>query len=313
MAEKSKTSIPPKTPPQATPAKSAGAAAPQVPALQTRNLAVLGAAVLLLWAMAAASRSVTALVVMGVLTVALAAGGVWVWRLIDRQKKLATLMQRAQSGAAGRDEVLKQLSADGAADQDVMNVVIRAQLEAQEDPEKALDTLDTIDMKKVPGLMVDEVQGMRAQMLLVVGRTREAGEIADKIKVSQSQQADSRGMLAATVAEAWARSGRSKEAAEMLVTYSPDDESYVKLRVPLLFARIFANFAESRKELVRKDMLALIKDDPNYLGRFVHPKWRVHPELAKMARDLLMRDPEVRKQAQKMGRAQQGHPRRFGR
>ena len=58
---------------------------------------------------------------------------------------------------------------------------------------------------------------------------------------------------------------------------------------------IFANFAKVRRELVRKDMSALCKEDPNYLGRFMHPKFKVPSELQDIAKEVAMRDPEVRK------------------
>jgi hypothetical protein len=282
-----------------------------MPFVQWKNLALIGGGVLVLWALVIASGSRVAMIVMGVLTGVLIGGGIYVWRWVERQRSLAGLLQKAQASPEGRKAVLEQLSAGGDVDKDVMNLVVRAQLEAQDDPEKALATLDRIDMKKVPALMEDDVKGLRAQLLLLLGQTREAGILCDGIQVSRAQQAESRGMLAATVAEAWARSGKSKEAADLLATFTPDNPDYVKVRVPLMFARIFANFAENKKELVRKDMLALVKDDPNYLGRFVHPKFRVHPELQKMAKEVLMRDPNVRKMAQQQ--SQRGAPQRMRR
>lgn len=282
-----------------------------MPFVQWKNLAFIGGGVLLLWALVIASGSRVAMIVMGVLTGVLLGGGFYVWRWVTRQRNLAGLLQKAQASPEGRKAVLEQLSAGGDVDKDVMNLVVRAQLEAQEDPEKALATLDRIDMKKVPALMEDDVKGLRAQLLLLLGQTREAGILCDSIQVARAQQAESRGMLAATVAEAWARSGKSKEAFDLLATFTPDNPDYVKVRVPLMFARIFTHFAENKKELVRKDMLALVKDDPNYLGRFVHPKFRVHPELQKMAREVLMRDPNVRKMAQQQ--SQRGAPQRMRR
>ncbi len=300
---------PASSPPPAPSAEPAGS--PTMPFVQWKNLALIGGGVLVLWALVIASGSRVAMIVMGVLTGVLIGGGIYVWRWVERQRSLAGLLQKAQASPEGRKAVLEQLSAGGDVDKDVMNLVVRAQLEAQDDPEKALATLDRIDMKKVPALMEDDVKGLRAQLLLLLGQTREAGILCDGIQVSRAQQAESRGMLAATVAEAWARSGKSKEAADLLATFTPDNPDYVKVRVPLMFARIFANFAENKKELVRKDMLALVKDDPNYLGRFVHPKFRVHPELQKMAKEVLMRDPNVRKMAQQQ--SQRGAPQRMRR
>ncbi|MBL8601952.1 MAG: hypothetical protein JNK72_08510 [Myxococcales bacterium] len=292
--------------PQAKNAQPAAAApgAPAMPEIQWKNLLWVAVPLVLLWALVIASGSKIAITVMAVLTGVIVGGGIYLYRLFERQKKLASLMQKASASPEGRKEVLAQLSGSDA-DKDVMNAVVKAQLEAQDDPEKALDTLNAIDMKKVPALMLDDVRGLKAQLLLLLGKTREAGEICDTIEVSRAQQPESRGMLAATVAEAWARSHKEKEAEGLLETFKPDDAAYAKVRVPLLFARIFVNFANKKKELVRKDMLTLVKEDPNYLGRFMHPKFKVHPELQQIATDVLQRDPGVRQMMQKMGGRQQ--------
>jgi uncharacterized protein HemX len=67
-----------------------------VPGLKYQNLAYLGVALALLWALVVASGSRAAMGVMAVLTVALIAGGVWVWRWIQKQQRLANLVTAAQ-------------------------------------------------------------------------------------------------------------------------------------------------------------------------------------------------------------------------
>lgn len=297
------------------PTKPAAPEAPaaQTPTLQYRNLAIAGAVVVALWVLAITSRSTVAMAVLGVLTVALIAGGLWIWRFVQKQTKLAGLLKKAQAGEGGSKEVLEALQAPGA-DKDAMNLVVRAQLEAQEDPEKAIETIEKVDLKKVGALQADAVRVTRIQLYLLVGRTREAGELADDVDVKKAQQTEERAAIAATVAEAFARSSKSKEAHALLSTYKPEEAANPQLKVPLYYARVFANFVDNEQELVKRDLHNLAKMDINYLGRFVHPKFKVHPTLTRLAQETaqrhMMRDPEARRSAQKLARAQQGRPRR---
>lgn len=265
------------------------------PALQYRNLIMAGVAFLALWALVVSSGSKGAMAVLGVLTVVLAGFGLYTWRWYQKQKSLMDLAKRATESPEARKAAIEELKARESVDKDVTNVLMRAQLEMQEDPDKALETLESINMKEVPALLLNEVRGMKAQMYLLKNRTKEAGELADQIQLSQIQQADVRVMMAATVAEAWARSGKVKEAFDLLGTFPPDDKSYEKARVPLLFARIFANFAESKRDLVRKDMVALCKENFQYLGRFMMPNSGLRPELQALATEVVRNDPAARK------------------
>lgn len=300
MAEKSPTTKPP-TPPDL---------ASMVPGLKVQNLIYLGVALALLWALVIASGSRVAMGVMGVLTGALAAGAWWVWRWIQKQQGLAKLVSAAQGSPEERKKALEQLNQPDAA-KDVMNLIVRAQIEAQEDPDKALATLESVDIDKVPAMAQDDVRAMKAQMYLLNGRVKDAAALAEKMKPANAQQAEQRGMMAATMAEAYARSGREAEAKDLLATFSPDDAAYEKVKVPLLFARIYANHALRKNELARKDMLALARENVNYLGRFVEKRFRPPMELQKIAQEVAMRDPEVKKMAQKMARSQapRGHRR----
>jgi hypothetical protein len=137
----------------------------------------------------------------------------------------------------------------------------------------------------------------------------EAGELADQIQLSQIQQVEVRSVMAATVAEAWARTGKVKQAGDILSLFSPDDAAYASARVPLLYARIFTNFADSKRDLARKDMVAMCKENFQYLGRFMMPNSGVRPELVQMAQDVIQRDDNARKsilemQGTKLNRAQ---------
>lgn len=285
------------------PVKSAGAGGvPAVPRFQIRNLAVIAAVVAILWLTALISGSKVFIAIVAVLTALVVGllGYVYYWA--RKQRAMMELLQTASVSPEARREVLAKLQAEKGADKDVMNAIARAQLEAQEDPEKALATLETIDLKKVPAPLVDDVRAFRAQMYLLLGRPQDARPLVDEIKLSAASTPESRAALTATVAETWARTGKHKEALDLLNTIKPEDPDYAQARVPLLFARIYASFAAGQRDNVRRDMNALMKQDINLLGRFVMPKARVHPELQKIARDVLARNPEVRKMVQKQFR-----------
>jgi hypothetical protein len=285
-----------------TPAKPSTAAPPVAPGLQWKNLAVVGGVLAVLWLIAFATTGYIMKIVAGVLTLVVVGLLLYVFRWARKQREMMELLQGAQASPQARKEALAKLAAKEGADKDVMNAIARAQLEAQEDPDKALATLEGVDLKKVPAPMADDVRAFRAQLYLMGGRAREARELADEIKLSNASAAESRGMMAATVAEAWARTGKHKEALDLLQTIKPEDPDYANARVPLLFARIYASFAAAQRENVKRDMGALLKQDINLLGRFVAPKAKVPLELQKLARDVLQRSPEVRKMMQKQSR-----------
>jgi hypothetical protein len=276
--------------PPAPPSAPAGVLGPQY-----RNLAVAGVVFLGLWVMAIASRSTGAMVFLGLLTVALAGFGIYIYRWYTRQKQLMEIAKRGIESPEARKAAIAELTAREKVDGDVTNALMRAQLELQEDPEKAVATLDAIDMKKVPAMMLNEVRGMKAQVYLVKNRVAEAAELADQIQLSQIQQPEVRSVMAATVAEAWARTGNAKKAADIIGLFSPDDPAYASARVPLLYARIFTNFAESKRDLARKDMVAMCKENFQYLGRFMMPNSGVRPELVQMAQEVIQRDDNARK------------------
>jgi hypothetical protein len=319
MAEtKAPTKSPAKAPSKAPAAKSALAkpspadiadAAAATPAgLQKRNLAILGGALLFLWITAFASGSK---VVVGVaVVVTLAAGGLllWVWNWVRKQKNVLDIIKEGAGTKEGRAAAIAKLDAQDAGGKDVISQLAKAQLVAQDDPDGALEILERIDIAKAPAPIQDEVRAMRAQLYLVKDRVRDARELADQITIANASEAASRGMLAAVVAEAWARTGKVKEAVDLLETIDPDHKDFERVRVPLLMARVFALFADGKKDRVRKDLRALMEDNFNYLGRFANPKAKVHPELQKLAREMLQSNPEV----QKMARRTQNRAQRRG-
>ncbi len=264
---------------------------------QWRNIAIIVGVLGVAWLTALATGSKIFLVVVGVITVTVLGLLGYVYRWYTKQRDMMELLKTANLSPQARKEALAKLQSASGADKDVMNLVARAQLEAQEDPEKALTTLESIDMKKAPAMIADDVRAFRAQLYLMLGRPSEARPLADEINVKNAQQPEARGMMAATVAQTWARTGKHKEALELLQTIKPDDAEYGQARMPLLMARVYACFAGGQLENVKRDLGALVRQDPNLLAVFVNPKGKAPPQLQKIAKDVLQRSPEARKLA----------------
>lgn len=284
-------------------------AAPAIPSMpfQKRDLILTGVAFAVIWGLVIASGSKVAMIVLGVITVAIVGFGAYAWRWFNKQKRLIEIVQKGTESPEARKAALEELSAKG--DKDTESLLARVRLEMEEDPHKALETLEKVDLAKVPSVMVDSVKVLKAQLYLLESRTREAADLADGVQIARIQQPDERVAAAGIVAEAWARSSKEKEAYDLLKTFSPDDEAYKKSRPALLIARIFTHFASSNRELARKDMISLAKENVMFLGRFLDPRFKVHPLLGKLAQEVAQKDPSVREMAMKMNRSQRRHPR----
>ncbi len=269
------------------------------PAFQKRNLYILGAAIVFLWVIGIGTGSKILLGLVAVLTLAVAGGLLWVWRWVRKQQNVLSIMRDGVGTKEGRAAAIAKLDAQDIKGKDAIAQLAKAQLLAQDDPDAAMVALEGIDIQKAPAPIQNEIRAMRAQLYLVKDMTREARELADQITINDSPDPASRGMLTAVIAEAWARTGKSKEAVDLLGAIDLNDEVYDKVKVPLLFSRVFANWAEGKKDLVRRDLRTLMDDNLNYLGRFANPKAKVHPELQKISRELLQTHPEVKKMQQK--------------
>jgi hypothetical protein len=71
------------------------------------------------------------------------------------------------------------------------------------------------------------------------------------------------------------------------------DQIGMQIRV----ARVFARFAANQRKQAETELVSLADDDINQIGRFLDPRFRVHPELQKLARRVLERNPQARKMA----------------
>ncbi|MEB2313712.1 MAG: hypothetical protein OZ921_09780 [Sorangiineae bacterium] len=264
---------------------------------QLRSLGLrLGLPVAAVWLLgvliAGVSQSTTtkaiALSVPAVATVAAAALVLWALRQAKRARSVASLLSRVES-ADDRKAALAEL--DSAKKKDAAAIFAKAQLEMQDDPRKALATLETINLERVMAPVADEARAQRAMIHLVLGEVGLARQLADNIDLKRHQDPKTRAMLASIVGEAWARSGQSKRAIETLELYDPEDDDYEQIRAQLYRARAYAGAHGGNSALMRRALRKLLDQDVRLLGGFTGKK--THPLLMKEARKLLEQSGQV--------------------
>jgi hypothetical protein len=217
--------------------------------------------------------------VMGVLTLAVLGLGLYVFRLTRKQREILDIMKAAQ-GEEGRRGAIERL-AEGS-DKDAMKALARAQLLAQEDPHKALEALEAIDIDKAPAVVQDEVRSQRAMMYLFMNRPKDARPLVDQIKIDRQSEAKIKAKYAAVVAETFARTGNPTEAKKLLEEYKADDPTWAAEVGPLLYrAQVYTYMATKNRGLAKKALDALIAVDPNMVAPFVQKN--VKPEMQKLA------------------------------
>ena len=145
--------------------------------------------------------------------------------------------------------------------------------------------------------MQDDVSLLKTQLYLGMGRTADASKAADSINLDNPERKEIRAMAAAIVAEAWARTGKPKEALALIDTIELPKKDGAQILVQMKVARVFAKFASNQRGPARQELTALASEDINNLGRFLSPQFRVHPELQKLARQVLESHPGARRMA----------------
>jgi hypothetical protein len=255
----------------------------------------IGGITLAIWAFAIQTGSTVLLIIVGVLTLVLAGVLVWAWRMIRKQRGMVSLLQGATASADARKEAFDKLSAGKDANAP-MTLFARAQLLAGDDPKGALKLLEGTELKAFPAAMQDDVSLLKAQIYLGSGRTQDARKCADVMNLDNPQRKDIRPLAATIVAEAWARTGKPKEALALLDTIELPKKDGEQIALQGRIARVFAKFAMRQVQAARQEMVALADDDVNNLGRFVAPQFKVHPELQKLARQVYEQHPAARRQ-----------------
>ncbi len=272
-----------------------GVAKPDVSQMAASNLQslygrlaipVLGAWLLfgLIAAVVDSSTAKIALIAIPVLVTVLAVGLViYAQRQAKKARGVANILSKVES-AEDRKAAIDELDTSFKKN-DPAAVFAKAQLELQEDPQKALKTLEQIDLGKVMAPVADEARGQRAMIHLMIGEVSPARQLIDGIDLSRHQEPRTRAMLAAVCSEAWARSGASAKALETLALYDPEEDTMDQIRPQLYRASAFAyangNDLKNMKKMLRK----LGEIDMRLLAGFLAK--RSHPLLQKEAKKML--------------------------
>jgi hypothetical protein len=211
---------------------------------------------------------------------------VWVFRQATKARGVAGILSRAAATESkdGRQAALAELDAKYKGN-DPTAVFARAQLLLQEDPRKALEALESINLTKAMASVADEARGQRAMIHLMLGEVAPARDLVDGIQLARHQDARSRAMLAAVVAEAWARSGQAKRAVDTLSVFNADDPELAQLRPQILRAQAYAFAHAEDMKGARRALRKLSDQDVRLLGGFVNKK--THPLLQREAKKLL--------------------------
>jgi hypothetical protein len=284
--------------PTATDATPATPAKPAIPSVIPRKtLIVVGVVAAALWAMAIGSGSASFMITVGVLTAMLLGLLTWGWRLVRKQRKLATLIQGAVESPEARREALASLQAGKNSNKDLAKVYAQAHLMAADDPAAALALLESVPAKKIPVAMQDDFGLLQAQLYLGFGRAKEARPLVDRMNPDNPQRAEVRGMMVAVIAETWARTGSAAEAVELLATANPSAEANEQVKSQLLIAQAHARFGVGNKGAARAAIKQLAAINVELLGRFVAPQFQAHPGLQRLAREEAQRHPGLRRLA----------------
>src|SRR5262245_44620089 len=285
--------------PEAAP-EAAAEAAPAPPAapaagIPRKTWLIIGAVTIAVWAFAINTGSTWVLGIVGALTLVLIGVLLWALRTIRKHRSTVSLLQGAIASPEARKEALAKLS-EGKDANTPTNVFARAQLMAQDEPQAALKLLESVELKNYHPSMQDDVSLLQTQLYLRLGRTGDARRTADVMNLDNPQRKEIRPLAASIVAEAWARGGKPKEALALLETIELPKKDAEQIALQVRVARIFARFAANQRGPARAELAALADEDPNQLGRFVLPQFRVHPELQKLARSVAESHPSMRRQ-----------------
>lgn len=263
----------------------------QKPAFDLKKVIIrVGLILAVVWGVAiaitAGTRSFIPEIVVGVVTLVIAGAGIWVWRFTRKTQSLGALLQGADT-EEGRKEALAKLETDFKKG-DTQAILARAQLEMQEDPKKALETLESINLQKQLGPVADQVRSMRAMIHLTLGETGPARQLVDQMEVGKQQDAKTRAMFATVAGEAWGRTGNAKKGIELLELFNPEDPEFAEMKVQMWRARAFAYAGNNDMKGAKRAMTKLAELNPQLLGMFAQGK-KIHPLLQQEAKQLYVK------------------------
>ena len=224
-----------------------------------------------------------------------AAVGIVLWALLQMRKssKVANILRGADtSTATGRKEALERLES-GTHKGDAAALFAKAQILMHEDPRKALEVLEQINLDKQLAPVADEARGQRAMIHLLLGEIDRARALSDAIDLSRHDQLKSRASLASVIAESWARSGQGKRANDTLDLFDPENAELSDIKPQLYRARAFAAASLNDTKRMKQALRKLRAINPQLLGSFVQKK--IHPLLEREARQMLMQSGAIPK------------------
>ncbi|MGF1509963.1 MAG: hypothetical protein ACFB9M_10725 [Myxococcota bacterium] len=223
-------------------------------------------------------ESLIPLYVAGGLTLAMGVVALMVRRNLSKSRELGMMM-----GGEGLSERQRTQLEQRIHKGDTAAILTRAQMQMQEDPRKALETLEKADLEKGQKLLAHQVRAMRAMIHLNLGEVKAARSLADAIDLQKAPDPKTRANLASVVAESWARSGNPIEASQLLNKFDPEEADMKDVRVQIYRARAFAEAHRNKLNPMRKALKELEAVSPQLLAVFVGQK-RVHPMLMQEAR-----------------------------
>lgn len=222
--------------------------------------------------------------VAGLLTVAAGALVFWVLRQAKKARGVANILSNVGETETDRKAALERIDASFKKD-DPAAIFAKAQLELQDDPRKALATLEQINLSKVMAPVADEARAQRSMIHLMLGDVTPARSLVDGIDLSRAQEPRSRALMAAVCSEAWARSGQAKKALETLNLFDPDDPAFQELRPQLYRAYAYTYAYVGDIKGMRRSLKKLESQDVRLLMGFLVK--RTHPLLQKEAKKLV--------------------------
>jgi hypothetical protein len=271
-------------------------AAPQI-GFPKKTLYWIGGITAAIWAFAIYTGSMVFMIILAALTALLGFVLLRAYLFIKKQKSVVGLLQGAATSPEKRKEALAQLEAAKDADSPT-SIFARAQLMAGEDPQAAIKLIEKTPLNKFPPAMQDDVSLLKCQLYLSLGRTADARKNADSINLDNPERKQARPLAGSIVAEAWARTGKPKEALALLDSIEIPKKDGEQIAIQMQVARVFAKFAANQRKAAETELVTLSEKDFNLLGRFLDPRFRVHPELQKLARRVLERNPAARRKIQ---------------
>jgi hypothetical protein len=257
----------------------------ETPGVKWTIVAQIGAALVALWVFAfllVPYLGYWGVGVVGVITVAAAGFGIYLYTLTQRSRRVVEILKSATDDASRKAAIEKLGEGKG---NDALASLARAQLVAREDPKQAMEILEAIDIAKAGAMAEDEVRSNLAYLYLVHNRPKDARPLVDKLKLDRGPSVKVKAMYAAVTAETLARTGSAVEAKKIVESYRADDPEVGELAPMLLRAQVFTFFATKNRGLARNAMRSLAIVDPNHLAAFMQKGSST--DMQAMAREVL--------------------------